>query len=88
MSNKDINQVLPRETRDVADAVTIELVKAFAECGLNVNEPDMKKFHKEMKEKGVHVQKLINGTESGYHVIKNGLVVKFIPTVIVKGIVI
>lgn len=85
---KTIAQVIPRETQEAMHVVESELALAFGECGLDMSETDIKKFHKQMKDLDIRVIKIINGPESGYNVFKGKVLVKFIPALSVQGIVI
>lgn len=85
---KTIAQVLPRETQEAMHVVENELAKAFGECGLDMTETNIKKFHQQMKDLNIKVVKIINGTESGYNVFKGDVLVKYIPALKVGGYVI
>lgn len=85
---KTISQVLPREAQECSHVVSREVADAFALCGLDMTETDIKKFHQQMKDLDIKVIKIINGPESGYHVMKNNILIKFIPASIAGGVVI
>lgn len=85
---KTISQIVPRETQEAMELVEHELAMAFGDCGMDMTETDIKKFHQQMKDMDIRVIKIINGTESGYNVMKGNVLVKFIPAIMVRGIVI
>ena len=68
--------------------VEAQIVEAFHEAGLNVAEEDAEAFKAEMREKKVEVRKIINGPESGFHILKDNILIKFIPSAKIDGVVV
>ncbi len=85
MGNTAYDQVISRSQQEVISWVEAQLVDAFHECGLNCSEEDPEKFKAEMRDKGIQVDKIINGPESGFYVKRGEILVRFIPTNVVEG---
>ena len=80
--------IVQGEIQEHLEWVEAQLVKAFHEAGLNIHTNDAEAFKKEMRKKKVEVRKIINGPESGFHVYKGDLLIKFIPSAVIDKVVI
>ena len=80
--------IVQGEIKEHLEWVEAQLVQAFHDAGLNVHTNDPEEFKKEMRKKKVEVRKIINGPESGYHVFKGDLLIKFIPSAVIDKVVI
>lgn len=76
------------EIQEHLNWVEAQIVQAFHEAGLNVAEEDAEAFKTEMREKKVEIRKIINGPESGFHIFKDDILIKFIPSARIDGVVI
>ena len=80
--------IVQGEVKEHLEWVEAQLVQAFHEAGLNIHTEDPEAFKREMREKKVEIRKIINGPESGFHILKNNILIKFIPAANIEGVVI
>ena len=80
--------IVQGEVKEHLEWVEAQLVEAFHDAGLDIYTSDPEAFKAEMREKKVEVRKIINGPESGFHIFKNEILIKFIPAANIEGVVI